>query len=265
MSASTKSSFHPSEKRQRERALAQLQIWLEKPMLALSLVWLALLVLEYTIGLNAALRTLGSVIWAIFLGEFVVSLVLAPRKLAYVRHNWLKALALAAPALRILRIARFLRFARLARAARGARLLRVVSSVNRAMNALGNAMRRRGFGYVSALTVLVAFAGAAGMYAFERGAPGGGFDSYWTALWWTAMVITTMGSEYWPKTADGRLLCLVLAIYAFSVFGYVTATLASFFVGRDADQEDSDGLGALAKEVRALRAEVAALRAKPQG
>ena len=94
-------------------------------------------------------------------------------------------------------------------------------------------MRRRGFGYVAVLTVIVTFAGAAGMYAFERDAPGGGFDSYWTALWWTAMVVTTMGSEYWPKTPDGRVLCLLLAIYAFSVFGYVTAALASFFVGRD--------------------------------
>jgi voltage-gated potassium channel len=131
--------------------------------------------------------------------------------------------------------------------------------MNRTMNALRRAMRRRGFGYVATLTVIVAFAGAAGMYAFERTAPGGGFDSYWTALWWTAMIITTMGSEYWPKTPDGRVLCLVLAIYAFSVFGYVTATLASFFVGRDADSDENDGVAALAKEIRALRSDVAAL------
>jgi voltage-gated potassium channel len=29
------------------------------------------------------------------------------------------------------------------------------------------------------------------------------------------------------------VLCLLLAIYAFSVFGYVTAALAGFFAGRD--------------------------------
>jgi voltage-gated potassium channel len=102
------------------------------------------------------------------------------------------------------------------------------------MHALGAAMRRRGAGYVFLLTVLVTLVGAAGMYAFERDAPGGGFDSYWTALWWTAMVITTMGSEFWPQTADGRMLCLFLALYAFAVFGYLTAAIATVFIGRDA-------------------------------
>jgi voltage-gated potassium channel len=223
----------PAPERQRLRELGRFHAWVEKPMLALSLLWLGLLVLDFTSGLNAALRGLSDAIWLVFVLEFAIAFALAPRKVEYLRKNWLKALALAAPALRLLRIARFVRFARLSRAARGARLLRVVSSTNRAMNALGRAMRRRGFGYVAVLTVIVTFAGAAGMYAFERDAAGGGFDSYWTALWWTAMVITTMGSEYWPKTPDGRVLCLLLAIYAFSVFGYVTAALASFFVGRD--------------------------------
>ncbi len=44
-----------------------------------------------------------------------------------------------------------------------------------------------------------------------------------------------MGSDYWPRTPEGRILCLLLALYAFAVFGYVTATLASYFIGRDAE------------------------------
>jgi voltage-gated potassium channel len=27
---------------------------------------------------------------------------------------------------------------------------------------------------------------------------------YGNALWWTAMVMTTIGSDYFPKTAEGR-------------------------------------------------------------
>jgi voltage-gated potassium channel len=42
-----------------------------------------------------------------------------------------------------------------------------------------------------------------------------------------------MGSDYWPQTPEGRLLCLLLAIYAFAVFGYVTAAIAAYFVDRD--------------------------------
>ena len=237
----------------RESTLEQLQDWLEKPMLVLSFVWLALLVVELLWGLSHALWVLGQAIWVVFIAEFALSLALAPRKLAYVRGNWLKALALVAPAFRLLRLARFARFARVAGASRGLRLLRVVSSVNRGMNALGAAMRRRGFGYVLAATLLVAFVGAAGMYALEREAPGGGLDSYGAALWWTAMILATLGSDYWPQTPDGRVLCLFLALYAFTVFGYVTATLATFFIGQDQEK-------GLKEEISALRAELQALR-----
>lgn len=242
--------------RERETTLHQLQDWLEKPMLVLSFVWLALLVVELAWGLNRVLWALGQVIWVLFIAEFALSLALAPDRLRYVRANWLKALSLAAPALRILRLARFARFARLGAAGRGLRLLRLVGSVNRGMNALGAALSRRGFGYVLGLTLIVTFVGAAGMYALEADTPGGGFDSYSTALWWTAMIVTTMGSEYWPQTPDGRVLCLFLALYAFTVFGYVTATLATFFIGRDSATGDA----ALKEEIAALRRELARLR-----
>lgn len=67
------------------------------------------------------------------------------------------------------------------------------------------------------------------MYAFENNLPAGrGFDSYWAALWWTLMIMTTMGSEFWHRTAEGRVLCVLLALHAFGVFGYVTAALAFF-------------------------------------
>ena len=219
-------------------------------MLVLSFLWLALLVVELAWGLNRVLWALGQAIWIVFIAEFALALSLAPDKPGYLRRNWLKALSLALPALRLFRVARLLRFAR------GIRLVRLVGSVNRGMNALGAALSRRGFGYVLALTLIVVFVGAAGMYAFERDAPGGGFDSYATALWWTAMIITTMGSDYWPLSPDGRVLCLFLALYAFTVFGYVAATLATYFIGRDA----ATGEVALREEIAALRTEIAKLR-----
>jgi len=244
---------------ERRELLARLEDWLETPMLVLGFAWLALLILELTRGLSPTLEATGTVIWVVFILDFVVKFALAPDKSDYLRANWLTALALAVPALRVFRIFRVARALRAARAARGLRLFRVVSSLNRGMRALGAAMRRRGFGYVVALTAVVALAGAAGMYAFERELPDGrGFDSYGEALWWTAMVMTTMGSDYFPRTTEGRALCLILALYAFAVFGYVTATLATFFVGRDAEDEAAEVAGAA--QVERLRAEVAALR-----
>nr|MBA3517588.1 two pore domain potassium channel family protein [Hyphomicrobiales bacterium] len=130
-------------------------------------------------------------------------------------------------------------------------------ALNRAMRAFGASMSRRGFGYVAGLTLIITLIGAAGMFAFEKDAPDG-LNSYGEALWWTAMIMTTMGSAYWPQTAEGRVLCVFLALYAFGVFGYVTAALATFFVGRDADDEDAEVAGA--KQIDALRDEVIALR-----
>src|SRR5262249_7048531 len=91
---------------------------------------------------------------------------------------------------------------------------------------------------------------------------GGGISSYGEAVWWTAMTMTTMGADYFPKTPEGRLLGWLLAVYAFAVFGYITATLASFFVGRDRKAESAGGTqdaDGLRDELAALRVELAAL------
>lgn len=228
----------PPDVEERLGTLADLEEWLRAPMLGLSAIWLALVVLEFAWGTSGTLETLGLGIWVIFIAEFALRLTLAPDRWRFLRHNWLSVLALVAPALRLLRGFQLLRFTR---ATRGVKLVRVVGSANRGMNALRSTMERRGIGYVLALTGLVNVLGAAGMYAFEGAAEAeGGFTSFGEALWWTSMLLTTMGSAYWPATAEGRVLCLLLAIYAFAVFGYITAAFASFFVGRDADAREGE-------------------------
>ncbi len=209
---------------ERQQVLQQLEAWLETPMVILGFCWLALLIVELTRSPSPFLEGIGTVIWLLFILDFAVKLALAPHKVAYLRSSWLTVISLLLPALRVLRLTRLVRVLRLARTARGLRLVRVIGSLNRGMRALGASMSRRGFGYVALLTLVVTLAGAAGMYAFENETPDGrGLKDYGTALWWTAMMMTTMGSEYWPTTAEGRLLCLILALYAFAVFGYVTA------------------------------------------
>ena len=252
------------EKMDRLVALAGLEAWLERPMQVLGFVWLGLLVLELTRGLSPLLTTLTTIIWVIFIIDFAIRLALAPDRSDYLRGNWLSVLSLLVPALRVFRIARAVRVLRFARATRGVRLVRVVGSLNRGMRALGRTMERRGLVYAVALTVLVTLGGAAGMYAFESELPDGrGLDDYPSALWWTAMIMTTLGSEYWPQTPEGRVLCVLLALYAFGVFGYLTASLASFFIGRDAEREDAEIAGASA--IAALRNDIAALHEEVRG
>lgn len=197
-------------------------------MAVLGLLWLVLLVLEFTGREGPLLTQAAATIWVLFVCDFVLKLALAPSKLTYLRRNLLGAISLAIPALRTVRLLRALR---VARAVRGLRLLRLLTSVNRGLRVLGASLRRRGFGYVALSTLLVLMGGAAGMSAFETE-----LERYGDALWWTAMILTTMGSDFWPQTAEGRLLCLLLSVYGFSMFGYLTATLATYFVAADSEQ-----------------------------
>ena len=136
------------------------------------------------------------------------------------------------------------------------RVIKIVSSLNRGMRSLAATMKRRAFGYVMILTIVVTFAGAAGMYSMEKGTPG--FENYGLALWWTAMRVITAGSEAYPLSPEGRVLAFILALYGYAIFGYVTATLATFFIGRDAEEKDTPVAGA--GDIQALKKEIALLR-----
>ena len=239
---------------QRKKLVTSLEQVLEGPMIFLGFVWLVLLVLELVRGLSQALTHLSTVIWVVFIIDFAIKFVVAPDKLSFLRTNWLTAISLLVPALRLFKIVRVLRFARLFR---GARLIKVVASINRGMKSLNATMQRRGFAYVMMLTVCVILAGAAGMLAFEN-APNG-ITSYSSALWWTTMVIITVGSDYWPETTEGRALCILLAVYGFAIFGYITATISSFFIGRDAEEKDAPI--ASSAEIQSLRREIVEMKA----
>ena len=256
-------------KNERLEILRQLEDWLETPMFVLSFIWLALFIYEIIRGLSPFLETLATVIWIIFGIDFAVKFILAPKKIEYLKSNWLTAIALALPALRIFRIFRVFRLLQVTRAARGLRLVRLLTSLNRGMKALGASFARRGFGYVLMLSLIVIFGGAAGMYAFENEVAGG-FKNYADALWWTAMLLTSIGSDYFPQTAEGRILCFIIALYGFAVFGYVTATLATFFVQRDTEKReeekppDTPTLAELQTEIRELRNDLKQLLAERQ-
>ncbi|MBD0294128.1 MAG: ion transporter [Bacteroidota bacterium] len=231
---------------ERKKLLHSIESFLEGPMIFLGFVWLVLLVIELIWGLPKVLEYMSLTIWVLFIIDFVLKFILAPDKLVFFKKNWLTAISLVIPALRIFRIFRIIR---LLRGLRGIRLIRVVSSLNRSMRSLGKTMKRRGFGYVVLLSIVVTFGGAAGMYALEKGNQG--FENYGMALWWTAMRVITAGSDFWPTTPEGRGLAFLLSIFGYAVFGYVTATLATFFIGRDAEEKDAPVAGA--KEVAELK------------
>lgn len=154
--------------RQRQSLLRRISALLDAPMTILSFVWIGLMIVEFTGELSPSLEVLNYGIWGLFVLHFALEFWIAPDKFRYLRKHWLTALSLALPAIRVLRTFRALRLLRAARLSRGVRLVRWLTSVNRGMKATQQAMQRRGLSYVLALTALIAFGGAAGIYHFEN-------------------------------------------------------------------------------------------------
>lgn len=239
--------------RERWTLLVNIKNTLSPFMDALAFGWLALTIIDLSGGLTPAFETLVTIIWVVFALYFALEFFLAPKKKVYLSHNWLTGISLFLPALRIFR---FLRIFRYLRGLRGLSLIKIVSSINRGMRSLGRSVVSRVSLYVLTLTVMVIFSGAAGILNLE-----GGEDHYVSnfaaALWWSAMMVTTIGTDFFPQSHEGRILAFGLAVYGFAVFGYVAASLASYLIGRVKKEEKKLSTE---EELRALRRQVGELR-----
>jgi voltage-gated potassium channel len=106
----------------------------------LAVVMVILLAIELTAPLNGAwVSYLGRIqlaIWGLFVAAFLVELHRAPSKPRYLRKQWLVALSLALPLLRIFRVVRALRVLREARAVHSFMVARVTSALNRRTRSL---------------------------------------------------------------------------------------------------------------------------------
>lgn len=270
--ATDETALREAQRTERWRLLRALDSMMEGPLVVLAFIWLGLLVIELVIGSDARLDLVVYAIWVVFIAEVVIELIIAPDRPAWLRANWLKIVSLAIPALRLLRVLSVLRFLRAARIVRSASLLRLLTSLNRGFAALGRTLDRARFAYVLAISALVVVVVAAGMLFFESAAaplPGGApvIDSYGDALWWTAMTMTTVGAQYAPVTAEGRLVAFLLAVYGVGVFGYVTATIATHFLDLGEARAITPAVAGtgdttLREELAALRTEIASLRSR---
>ncbi len=248
-----------------EALLVSLQGYLETPMVILSLVMVVAFLMEVSLSLSPATARVLSlvqwVIWVIFVVEFAVELALAADKGRFLRANWLLVLALLVPALRVLRIARA------ARALRSLGALRVVTLGNRTVRQFEVLFARRRLQYVLAVVAAVTLLSGAGVYYLERGVPGANLRTFGDGLWFAAGIITTVGTELYPVTAEGRVLAVIGMVFGVSVFGYLAGSLASLFVHSDqaAPEETAASAQAVAQELRALQEQVAELTRKLEG
>jgi voltage-gated potassium channel len=231
----------------------------ETPMLLLSFVWLFVLITEVVYGMLPALLWIGTIIWVMFGLFFLLKLATVPNRTIFLRKNWLFLSAILLPVLRYFPFLQKYTAARVLTATFGLQVVWVFASANIGMRSLRKKMGRRGVGYALTFTLIVIAAGAAGMLSFEQGGPDPeGIHSYPKALWWTAMQMTNIGSGYRPVSVGGEVLSLGISVYAAGMFGYLTALLATVFIGRDAEDPKSKIAGE--SSILQLRTEVGCLR-----
>jgi voltage-gated potassium channel len=93
----------------------------------------------------------------------------------------------------------------------------------------------RGMKYVLLSGGLLFAASAALVLLFEEN-EGGNITNYGEALWWAATTVTTVGyGDFFPISNEGKAIAVFLMFLGISLFSYVTANVAAFFV-RPAEQ-----------------------------
>lgn len=206
------------------------------PLTILALVWLIVLVVPLVVHLPAVTAEtfdiISYVLWAVFAAEYLIRLYLAPARGRFIARHLVDLAVVALPMLRPLRALRLLRLANLARF--GVILANALQRTKRIL-------RHRGLNYV-----LLAVAGivlvCSGMeLVFEEHAPGSNIHNFGQALWWAIVTVTTVGyGDYYPVSAGGRGVAVVLMLVGIGLIGVLTATIASYFVEEKADLQTAE-------------------------
>ena len=226
----------------REELLHRIERITELPLLVLSFAMIPLLIGPLIWKLSpseeSVFLNLDWFIWAIFVVDMGIKLVIAPHRLAYVRRHWLEVLVVVVPFFRPLRIIRIFIFG--SRAWVGMRRLINVDFL---------------LVYGIGLVII-----AATVVASVEGGENASIQSFPDALWWAVVTITTVGyGDMVPVTAVGRAVGFILMLGGIAFFSGLTANFASFLVRGHGDPHQK-ALTELISEVNSLRQEVVKLR-----
>lgn len=206
----------------REELAERIADRLDLPFTAAGAVFLLLVLAETVSDPQGAVGTAFSVtswvLWAVFVGEFVLRLVIAPSTGRFLRRNWWQVAFLAIPALRFLRALRVLRAARVGR---------VLSAAVRSSRTAGRKLSSR-LATLGVVTVVVVL--AASQLVFELG----GRDTYADALH-AAALATVAGEPLLVEHAGLRVLEVGLLAYSVVVFAALAGAVGAYLLERSGE------------------------------
>ena len=234
------------------------------PLFIVSLLYLVVVLAEMLPGIEVspALLAVDGAFWLVFVVDYVWRVFfLAPDRRAYAKTGLclLDLVVIASfPALLVLGSAA-LGLARFARV--GAQIIRFIRVGAQAGRTVGEARRvftRRNLRWVVPIALLIVVFAAMFAWRFEEVHAGTQVNSLGDALWWAVATVTTVGyGDVVPKTPEGRIAGVVLMLVGITVFGWLTAALASVFVENDdapVDAEIHRKLDEMSQRLAALEA-----------
>jgi ion channel len=69
--------------------------------------------------------------------------------------------------------------------------------------------------------------GGFGVFLAEHGHPGANITQFGDALWWAVVTVATVGyGDYYPVTAVGRIIAIIMMIMGVGIFALMVATFA---------------------------------------
>ncbi len=195
------------------------------------IVWISFDTFNHTDFLsNKPYMNFQLLVCVFFMLDFFVELALAGRKWRYVRRRIL-FLLLSIPYLNIINhldiqlshdALYFIRFIPLAR---GALAMSIVISY-----LSSDAVTSLFMSYLSIMLMVTYFCSLI-FYQREHGI-NPDVDSYWIALWWSGMNLTTVGCYITPMTLSGKIIAMVLPICGTIMFPLFTVYLTNYVTHR---------------------------------
>jgi len=189
-----------------------------------------LAIAQTTDGADPWLIAADWAVWAVFVVQFTVMLVLAKDRLAYVRANWLGPVVIF---LTFPLLPHVLKLMRLAAFTRMLRLLQLPATATRGARALRNSLIRPGVIGIMVVAIFLVVVGGGLLAALEPETVRGGF---WSGLWWAMETVTTVGyGDIVPTTPVGRLVAVAVMLAGIGVVATLAAAIASYFLGQGHD------------------------------
>jgi voltage-gated potassium channel len=189
---------------------------------------------------SKVLQWFDMVVCVVFFIDVMVRFRAAPNRAQFMKWGWIDLIA-CIPNIDVLRWGRMVRVLRIIRVLRGVRAFQRILSI---------ILRRKlqnSFVSVIVTTVLIVVFASTAILMTETGQEAN-IKTAEDALWWGITTITTVGyGDRYPTTTEGRLIAITLMLAGVGLFGTLSGLIATYFLGRPADDDASGDSEVLAR------------------